>query len=89
MRVVDETWRLVCSAVRVYGIEVHVTNVTDEPVILTEYWIQPYIGVAPRPPPADKVWTGVNAALKELKMAHKSELFADEITVPATGWVTR
>jgi hypothetical protein len=89
LKLVDETWRLVYNAVWVMGIEICITSRTDKPIILTQYYLQPHPGVGPRPPLADKVWTSVNALLRELKAEHASAIFDNEITVPPLGSVTR
>jgi hypothetical protein len=87
LTLVDESWRLVMSAVWVFGLAIRVSNLTEKPVILTQYWVEPHSGEGPRPPLDPKVWETVNASLKQLKEEH--ELFADEITVPPLGHVTR
>ena len=92
LTLVDESWRLYYSAVWVFGLAIRVTNLTDKPVILTQYWVAPESGAGPRPPLDPKVWECVNAALKQLKADHESELFdkeMKEITVPPLGSITR
>jgi len=39
LKVVDETWRLVYNAVWVLGVAIRITNLTDKPIILTEYYL--------------------------------------------------
>ena len=92
LTLVDESWRLVYSAIWVFGLAIRVTNLTEKPVILTQYWVSPHSGACPRPPLDPKVWQSVNALQKQLKSDHESELFDEEmkeITVPPLGSVTR
>jgi hypothetical protein len=92
LRLVDESWRLVYGVIWVFGLAIRVTNLTEKPVILTQYWVSPHSGAGPRPPLDPKVWESVNASLKQLKTDHESELFdkeMKEITVPPLGSITR
>jgi hypothetical protein len=89
LAVADESWRLIYSAVWAFGIAVRITNLTEKPIILTQYYMQPHSGAGPRPPLDPKVWDTVNATTKRLKEEHASELFDGEIAVPPLGSVTR
>lgn len=89
LKLVDETWRLVYNAVWVIGLQIRVTNLTDKPVILTGCYLAPHSGIRRPLPLAERVWTSVNALLKELKTEHESEQFAEEAMVPPIGSITR
>ncbi len=89
LTLVDETWRLIYDAIWVFSLAIRVTNLTEKPVMLTQYYLQPHSGTGPRPPLDPKVWDSVNTLLKRLRTNHRSELFTGEITVPPLGSVTR
>jgi len=92
LKLVDENWRLIYGIIWVFGLAIRVTNLTEKPVILTQYWLAPHSGEGPRPPLDPKVWEAVNAWLTQLKSDHESELFdmeMKEVTVPPLGHVTR
>ena len=92
LTLIDESWRLVYQTIWVFGLAIRVTNLTEKPVILTQYWVAPDSGTWPRPPLDPKVWESVNALQKQLNEEHESELFdkaMKEITVPPLGHVTR
>jgi hypothetical protein len=87
--VADESWKLLYNAVWAFGVAIRVTNLTEKPITLTHYYLQPLSGEGPRPPLAPQVWDAVNASTKRLKEEHASELFNGEITVPPLSTITR
>ena len=89
LRLDDEDWRLSYRAVWALGLMVTVTNVTGRPIILVAYRLRSEPGETQRPPLAQEVWDSVSAMTSILTSEHESELFADEITVPPGGSVTR
>jgi hypothetical protein len=92
LALVDESWRLIYNAVWVFGLALRVTNLTDKPIILTEYYAWPESGAGLRPPLDPKVWESVNASTKRLKNEHAQEMFGSggELTLPphasVVGW---
>jgi hypothetical protein len=89
LKLVDESWQLLYDAVWVFGLAVRVTNLTDEPVILTRYYVKAHIVDVPEPPYETRLWNRVIAIRRKLKSDHRSELFAGEITLPPLGSITR
>jgi hypothetical protein len=81
LTLIDESWRLIYNAVWVFGLAVRVTNLTEKPIILTEYYAWPNSGTVLRPPLDPKVWADVNASKKRLQDEHAQEMFGGELTL--------
>lgn len=89
LRLDDEDWRPSYRAVWALGLKVTVTNITGKPIIIVDRQLRSERGETQRPPLAPEVWNSVNDSKSRLTSEHNSELFADEITVPPGGSVTR
>lgn len=82
-------WRLFNDAVWAFGIQVRVTNVTDEPITLVHCHLLSGPEVMQRPMLAREDREAVSNWLAEFSSEHKSELFVGEIIVPSGESVAR
>jgi hypothetical protein len=83
-----EEWRLFNEAVWAFGIQVRVTNVTDEPRTLVRYHLLSERGATQRQMLSREVQESVDSWLAAFSSKHESDLFACEVIVPPGESIT-